>query len=1108
MRSIDWSKTRIGPVERWPLSLRTMVGVLLGNRFPMLLWWGPDLVQLYNDSYRPVLGDKHPGSMGALGPDVWKEIWGVIGPMAEGVLAGSEATWSENLLLEMNRSGFLEETYFTFSYSPVPDDDGSVGGVLVTCKETTGQVFSERQLKMLRDLGARAADSRSAEEACRAAAETLATNDADIPYALLYLTNDPNQSAELVATVGLDSFPDLAGPGLISLRKEESVDGHWPLAAALQSADEIVIEDVRRSQGEMPGGRWPSPSTRAVVVALPGATPALPVGFLVAGLSARRALDARYRGLFRLAADQIATAIRNGRAQEDEHRRLEALAEIDRAKTAFFANISHEFRTPLTLLLGPIENALALPRPELSGPDLESVHRSALRLLKLVNALLEFSRIEANRVQPHFEAGDLAAMTANVAGVFRSAIEQAGLTFTVSCEPMGAPAHVDRGMWETIVLNLLSNALKFTREGEIEVDLREVGGNAVLTVRDTGVGISAKNLPRVFERFHRIAGGWSRTHEGSGIGLALVRELARIHGGEVAVTSEGRGSTFSVCIPLEQERVSLEASNGANTRAMTSFVEEARGWRPDSTVLPRGGDGDQVASGCLSRILVVDDNADMREYLARLLETRYLIHAAPGGRPALELVKHNPVDLVLSDVMMPDMDGFELLSALRSDPATRRVPVILLSARAGEESRVEGLEAGADDYLVKPFSAKELLARVATHLELSRLRRAEESARAEAESANRAKDEFLAMLGHELRNPLSPIMTSLEIMRLRGIHSHEQDVLERQVSNLTRLVDDLLDISRITGGKVILRKEVVEIHEVVGRALEVTSPLLEGRRHQVHIDVPRQGLPVHVDPDRMAQVVSNLLTNAAKYSEPGSAIRLEAVRQNDRVRIRVEDEGMGISGEMIGRVFDLFVQQPQSLERSRGGLGIGLTIVRSLVEMHGGSVSVRSEGPGRGSEFLVELPAAEDLVPGVAPKQETALSKRPGTGRKRILVVDDNDDAAFSLREALESLGYAVEIAGSGPSALRKLEVFWPDIALVDIGLPVMDGYEFAERLGVMKPERRTPRLMALTGYGQEADQERSAAAGFECHILKPVDLARLHDLIEKIDVEVRTAPR
>ncbi|MGH7055315.1 MAG: ATP-binding protein, partial [Stellaceae bacterium] len=742
MRATDWAKTPIGPVETWPQSLRMMVSFLLANRFPLLLWWGPQFCQLYNDPYRPVLGTKHPCSLGQPASECWAEIWHVIGPLIETPFTGGPATWSEDIFLELNRHGFVEETHFTIAYSPVPDESAprGIGGVLATVHEITEKVVGERRVLALRDLGARATEARTAEDACALAAATLAPYAQDVPFALLYLIDADGRQARLAGTAGIGRG-EAVSPLVVDLQVASAQKG-WPLAQAARAQQIVVIEDLESRFRHLPQGPWSDPPRSAVVAPIRATKAGELAGLLVAAVSPRLRFDDSYRGFFELMASQIATAIANARAYEEERKRAEALAAIDRAKTAFFSNVSHEFRTPLTLMLGPLEDALALPAEGLPTrrDDLELVHRNGLRLLRLVNTLLDFSRIEAARVEASYEPLDLAAATADLASVFRAATDRAGLVLTVECPPLGAPVWVDRDMWEKIVLNLLSNAFKFTMEGGITVRLRRDGERAVLSVADTGTGIPAHEIPRLFERFHRVAGAEGRTHEGTGIGLALVQELARLHGGAVQVESTpGRGSAFSVTIPLGTAHLPPERLRAARTCAATGlgaqpFVEEALRWLPEAAGSAGPGiDPDLLpaphppapaaAEGERATLLIADDNADMRAYLRRLLGTRYRVRAAADGAEALTALRAAPPDLLLSDIMMPRMDGCALLRAVRADPVLAELPVILLSARAGEDESVEGLNAGADDYLVKPFSARELLARVAANLEMARLRR-------------------------------------------------------------------------------------------------------------------------------------------------------------------------------------------------------------------------------------------------------------------------------------------------------------------------------------------------------------------------------------------------
>jgi PAS domain S-box-containing protein len=720
MRGIDWSRTPLGPVAGWPRALRTAVRIMLTSRQPMFVWWGDQLINLYNDAYRSILGGKHPAALGQPASLVWREIWDAVGPRAAAAMSGNEGTYDEALLLIMERNGYPEETYYTFSYSPVPNDEGGAGGILCANTEDTRRIIGERQLGLLRDLAAATGDARSIDEACRMAGQGLRSNPRDLPFALIYLQEPSTDHFGLAATAGIE-------PGHPAAAVTVSAQpGPWPLAEVLRDGALRVIEDLSQLQ-DLPRGAWPLPPSRAVAIPLPASGETGRAGILVAGLNPYRLLDDDYQGFLRLVAGQIAAAVSNAQAYEEERRRAEALAELDRAKTVFFSNVSHEFRTPLTLLLGPLEDLLAQAAslaPEVRT-EVDVAHRNALRLLKLVNSLLDFSRIEAGRVQASVEPTDLPALTAELAATFRSAIERAGLRLEVHCPPLPQPVYVDREMWEKVVLNLLSNAFKYTFNGSIEVSVApsQDGLAAELRVRDTGIGIPADELPRLFERFHRVSGARGRSHEGTGIGLALVQDLVKLHRGGVSVASEpGRGSTFTVRIPfgtghLPERRPSQAVGLASSATRADTFVEEALHWSAPT--------GEHPAVATLAprpRVLFADDNADMREYVHRLLEPLYQVTTVADGEDALARVRADRPDLLITDVMMPRLDGVGLVQAIRADPSLRTLPVIMLSARAGEESRVSGLETGADDYLVKPFAARELIARVAATLHLAEIR--------------------------------------------------------------------------------------------------------------------------------------------------------------------------------------------------------------------------------------------------------------------------------------------------------------------------------------------------------------------------------------------------
>jgi PAS domain S-box-containing protein len=720
IRRQDWEPSAVGPIDTWPQSLKTIVEIMLGSRYAMWMAWGEHLTVFYNDAYRPTLGVKHPWALGASARVVWREIWPEIGPRIEHVLATGKATYDEGLRLMLERSGFPEETFHTFSYSPIPDGQGGFGGMLCVVTEDTRRVIGERRLALLRELAASTAGIRSTETYFRALGGFLGSGVPDLPFALVYLAEAEGGAVHLAGGSGVT-------PGHPAAPQDGAC---WPLADVLTGGRPVVLESSTCPL--LPTGPWDRPPSHVVLLPIAQQGHAAPAGVIVAGLNPYRPFDDEYRGFIDLFAGQVTAGIADARAYEEERRRAEALAELDRAKTAFFSNVSHEFRTPLTLMLSPVEELLAAPvdaMPPHARALLQTAARNGLRLLRLVNALLDFSRVEAGRVQASYEPVDLAGFTAELAGNFRSACERAGIGFTVDCPPLpaGAPVYVDRDMWEKIVLNLISNAFKFTNEGHIAVRLRAAGPMVELVVEDSGIGIPPAELPRLFERFHRVEGARGRTMEGSGIGLALVQELVKLHGGSISIESTpGQGSTFTVAIPfgsahLRQEQIGAARGLASTATRADAFVEEALRWLDAAPppepqpVLPQAGPR--------PRVLLADDNADMRDYIRRLLAPHYEVLAVADGAAALEAARTERPELVLTDVMMPVMDGFALLRALRQDRALRELPVIMLSARAGEEAQIEGLDAGADDYLAKPFSARELLARVRTNLDLARQRR-------------------------------------------------------------------------------------------------------------------------------------------------------------------------------------------------------------------------------------------------------------------------------------------------------------------------------------------------------------------------------------------------
>ena len=766
MRACAWSLTPLGPPDNWPASLSAVVRVMLTSRFAMWMAWGPELTFLCNDAYLPTVGLKRNWVIGSRSDKVWAEIWPDIGPRIKHVLATGEATWDEALPLYLERSGFSEETYHTFSYSPLADDAGVTTGMLCVVAEVTERVIGERQLSVLRDVGATLAPASTRAEVMKGLETCLSSSGRDVPFAIVFLVN---RQGALQRVAVHDPARHIASA---KRRLDLGDPDAWPLAQAAHDAPVLVDLDRMsagwlRRQARPDGPVDPSLDSprQALIAPITRAEGGEAIGYLVAALNPHRSFDSAYQGFIELLTAQVSAAVARADEFERARERADALAEIDRAKTAFFSNVSHEFRTPLTLMLGPMEDALAAESPSSGQRErLEIAHRNALRLLRLVNSLLDFSRIEAGRVEASYRPTDLAALTADLASSFRSATDKAGLLLTVNARPLNQPVFVDRDMWEKIVLNLVSNAFKFTFEGEINVTLRERDGAASLTVRDTGIGIPASQIEKLFDRFHRVEGARGRSFEGSGIGLALVRELVKLHNGDIAVESEeGRGTAFHVTIPLGKAHLSPERVMAASEQPATpsrsqTFVEEALRWLPGDAgdaLLDAGAARDVPHDGAAEpmqvdrrRVLVADDNADLRDYIGRLLTDHgYEVETAGDGEAALAALRVRRPDLLVTDVMMPRLDGFGLLAAVRQDASLRDLPIVMLSARAGDDAKVEGLDAGADDYLTKPFSARELLARVAANIAMAKLRReAAEAVRAsEAKAREQAERVQLAL---------------------------------------------------------------------------------------------------------------------------------------------------------------------------------------------------------------------------------------------------------------------------------------------------------------------------------------------------------------------------
>ena len=709
LREYDWDAHPLGPMSTWPAEVRATVAVALTSRFPIVLWLGAEeLFLVYNDTYIPMLGDKHPAALGQPGLRVWWDIWDLIGPMLAGVVATGRATWSDDLRLALVIAGQRQERYFTFSYGPIVAAAGEVTGVFCAVTETTERVLGERRLQILNTAAAALMETRSVEDAVAATIQACSGGHPDLPFVAVYVGGtDINEGVLRGATervVGLlpTSLADLVGSADSSIIFKST----------------LVIDDLERVATSLPSVFGENRPRQALVMPLSDAASKEVMGCMVIGLNAYRPLDDQYQAFCQLLADQVSAAFTTAHSYDQQRQRAEMLAQLDRAKTTFLTNVSHEFRTPLTLLLGPLDDAIRDADQPLQRYRLDLARRNADRLLRLVNSLLEFSRIEAGRVTASPVTVDVGALTAQIASSFTELCQRAGIDLVLNCNPV--IADVDVGMWETIVLNLVSNAVKFTLRGSITVAVEADSPESCrVQVSDTGTGIPAADLDRLFERFYRASNMRGRSVEGSGIGLSLVRSLVELHNGTIGIDSQvDVGTVVTITLPIGRpasltavplNELSIAAWSGDN-----AYVTEATQWIDKESVESAATLAPDQEPRPL--ILIADDNSDMRAHLQRLLSERWDTMSFADGEAAIDGIRHHQPDVVITDVMMPSLDGFGLVAALRTDPTLASTPVIMLSARAGVESAGDGFASGADDYLTKPFSSQDLLNRVEARL--------------------------------------------------------------------------------------------------------------------------------------------------------------------------------------------------------------------------------------------------------------------------------------------------------------------------------------------------------------------------------------------------------
>jgi len=860
MRTVDWSATPLGPVESWPPTLWSALSLCLGSPVPIMIWWGPELVTLYNDAYRPILGTrKHPRALGRPGRECWVDIWNVIGPMLEGALWRGEATFTDDLLLPLDRHGYREECYFTLSFSPIRDEAGRVQGVFTTAAETTQRVLGERRLRTLRDLALRGMEARTTGEACESAVRTLAANPGDIPFALLYLLEADGKRARLAGATGV--APDML-PLSVTLAETESRGTTWPLAQVARTGRGAQMNDLGARFDALPMSLWGDVPQSGLVLPVARPGPGDLSGFLVLGFSPHRALDDDYRAFLGLVAEHLALTIADARAAEEERRGTEALAALDR------------------------QRAEMLARERAARADAERARRRFHDLVQGLDAIL----------------------------------------------------------WEA----------------------------NPKTARFTFVSQRAEKL----------------------LGYPVERWMSEPQ------------FWLSLLHPEDRER-----AVGLCRRA----IEEGR---------------DQ--------------------------ELEYRLAAADG-----------------TTVWMHDT-------------------IYVVRDRRGRLRKLRGFMTDVSERKRREEERVRLLADM-------------QHARREAEVANRVKDEFLATLSHELRTPLGAILLWARLLRGTPLDqattARALEMIEQDAKALERIVGDILDVSRIITGKLGLQVGVVDPGPTIEAAIESLRPAANARSIHIECALDRSVTPISGDEARLRQVVWNLLSNAIKFTPKGGRIEVRLERAESWAQITVKDTGQGIKPDFLPHVFERFLQADSSTTRTHGGLGLGLAIVRHLVELHGGSVHADSPGEGRGATFAVRLP----LLP-VRPLEAGRKSRQPAGGQAptlegvRVLLVEDDLNTRESLGTLLRQRGARVTATESAAEGLRALEREPPDVLVSDLGMPHEDGFALIRKVRALGQERggHVP-AVALTGYASAETRARALSEGYDVHLPKPADPEELTALIARL---------
>lgn len=1074
------SSTPLGPPERWPAQLRAIASPLLASRLPFLIMWGPELLMLYNDSYATLIGDKHPEALGRSAREVFPEIWDVIGPMFEGVFQTGEATSSQDQLLKLHRHGFVEECYFTFSYSPIRNEDGGVAGILTLgVIETTPTVLSQRRLRLLREIGGQVpmlAVSKSVEEICKWSVETITSDVFDIPCALLYLINPEQKRATLCASAGLDGSS--ATPGIIEW-ETDSIAPLWPV--------QDVIETQTPRTAEFPAevrliSAWGTAVSSAYVMPIAGAME--PAAILIAGVSPHLPFDGTYRDFLKSISAELGVALSNARSYQslvETRERLRIATE-----GANLGVYEWDAEADRAAWDGRMHEILGLPR--------DSSLRGFSELLELIEP--DDRENIRHGVAAAFERGQLHVETR-----FRRVD---GESRWMEIRGNAIPRSGGRGP------RIVGIAQDITERKRAEERLRASENRYRTLVDASPDGILVNRGDRVVFANQAFAQMIGARDYAELLGRDPFEFLHPDYRGVVRERVAHLLETGEPNPPLEQKFVRLDGKI-IDIEGMSTLYDTAEGRAVqllvrDITARKQAS----LAQARLAAIVESSEDAIVGKNLSGTILTWNAAAARMFGYTAEEIVGRSILTIIPPELAHEEAgilsklgrgERIENFETIRVRKGGERFPVALTISPIKDE---HGKVVGASKI------ARDIADRKRIEREREELLRREQAARSQAEEANRIKDEFLATVSHELRAPLSAISGWTHVLGNAALKDADRtravEAIQRGVQSQTQLINDLLDVSRIVAGKMRLDIRPLKLVEVLEQSIDTVRPAAEAKRVRLQVILDPAADPLSGDSDRLQQVFWNLLSNAIKFTPSGGRVELRSERINSHIEITVSDTGIGVRPEVLPFVFDRFRQADSAITRQFGGLGLGLAIVRHLVELHGGTVSADSAGENQGATFIVRLPAAVSTQQLLDPNRihPAAGGATPGGAPRldglRLLIVDDEPGTREVMQEILQRAGAEVRAAASAAETLEILDGWQPDVLLSDIGMPVMDGYRLMREIRA-RPVGKGGRVpaAALTAYSRTEDRLRALSAGFQMHLPKPVEPVELLTVIASL---------